>query len=226
MEMSETLDFDYIRAFTNSLFYTLVPCVAGLFVSALSAYGFSKLYFPGRKFMFDFLLLTIMLPGCVTMSSSYVLFDTLLWFDSELHAVCLPLLLPGCFGGITTVMFLKEYYAGIPNDLLAAAQIDGAGKMKIFFSFMLPLGKPALMAQFVLGFISGFNNYLTPLLYTASEPMWRTLPVLLKMLQGKVSDRALTSASSIVALVPVFILYLAFQKQILNGISMSSGLKG
>lgn len=212
-------------SFGNSMIYAVIPCLVGLISSAAAAYGYSKLPFRGSKFLFQALLLTIMLPGCVTISSSYVLFDAIGWLKDGIP-ISLPLFVPACFGGIGTVMFLKEYYAGIPDDLIKAAQIDGAGKLRIFFSFMLPLGTPALIAQFILGFVGRFNDYMGPLLYI-NEASQYTLQVALRFLDSDPnSGRANMAAAGMIALVPVMLLYFIFQKKILSGISMSSGLKG
>lgn len=122
-------------------------------------------------------------------------------------------------------MFLREYFMGIPNGLLEAAKIDGAGKWRCFFTIMLPLGKPALIAQFIMGFISAYNNYVGPLIYI-NDPDGYTIQIAINSLSGPFPDQAVTAAAGVFAVVPMLLLYAIFQKQIVEGISMSSGLKG
>ena len=208
------------RTIINSFVYAIIPNVIGLFASAVSAYAFSKLRFRGRNAMYHMLIMTMMMPGCVTMATGYMMFDWYGWTNTAL-----PLIIPGMFGGAATVMFLREFFMGIPDGLLEAARIDGAGRWRSFMSIMLPLGRPALMAQFILGFISAFNNYMGPLIYL-NDPDGYTIQIAIDFLNGSVSDNSLLAAASIFALAPMLLLYVVFQKPILNGISISSGLKG
>lgn len=208
------------KAMLNSFVYAIVPTTVGLFMSALSAYAFAKLEFKGSKLMYTILIMTMMMPGCVTMTTAYIMYDRMGWVNTAL-----PLIVPACFGGAATVMFLREYFMGIPNELLEAAAIDGAGKWKCFFTIMLPLGKPALIAQFIMGFISAYNNYVGPLIYI-NNPKGYTIQIALNFLGGPFPDQAVTASAGVFAVVPMLLLYAIFQKQIVEGISMSSGLKG
>lgn len=209
-----------IKAMWNSFVYAIIPSVVGLFVSALSAYSFAKLEFKGSKLMYSLLIMTIMMPGCVTMTTAYIMYDKIGWVDSAL-----PLIIPPCFGGAVTVMFLREYFTKIPNEFLESARIDGAGKLRCFFSVVLPIGKPALIAQFVMGFISSYNNFVGPLIYI-NQPAGYTIQIAINFLSGPFPDQSVTASAGVFALVPMLILYAIFQKQIVNGISLSAGLKG
>ena len=208
------------RTMLNSFVYAIIPTTVGLFMSALSAYAFSKLPFKASKLMYTMLIMTMMMPGCVTMTTAYIMYDKIGWVNSAL-----PLIIPPCFGGAATVMFLREYFMGIPNELLEAARMDGAGKWKCFFGIMIPLGKPALIAQFIMGFISAYNNYVGPLIYI-NNPEGYTIQIAIGFLGGPFPDQAVTASAGIFAVVPMLLLYAIFQKQIVEGISMSSGLKG
>lgn len=204
----------------NSFVYAIVPNVIGLFASAVSAYAFSKFHFRGRNALYHALIMTMMMPGCVTMATGYMMYDWYGWTNTAL-----PLIVPGMFGGAATVMFLREFFMGIPDGLLEAARIDGAGRWRSFLSVMLPLGKPALMAQFILGFITAFNSYMGPLIYL-NDPSGYTIQIAIDFLNGAVVDNSLVAAAGVFALAPMLLLYVIFQKPILNGISISSGLKG
>lgn len=208
------------KAMLNSFVYAIIPTTIGLFVSALSAYAFAKLEFKGKKLLYTCLIMTMMMPGCVTMTTAYIMYDTINWVNTPL-----PIIVPGCLGAAATVMFLREYFMGIPNGLLEAAKIDGAGKWKCFFTLMLPLGKPALIAQFIMGFISAYNNYVGPLIYI-NNPDGYTIQIAINALSGPFPDQAVTASAGVFAVAPMLLLYAIFQKQIVEGISMSSGLKG
>ncbi len=208
------------QATWNSFVYSIIPTVIGLFAAALSAYAFAKLKFRGRDTMYQMLIMTMMMPACVTMTTSYIMYDAYGWTNSAL-----PLIIPGCFSAAATVMFLREFFVGIPDELMEAAEIDGAGKWKIFFSIILPLGKPALIAQFILGFIKHYNDFMSPLIYL-DDPQKYTIQIALSFLNGAVEDKALIGAAGMFSLVPMLLIYVIFQKRIIDGISMSSGLKG
>ena len=204
----------------NSFVYAIIPTVLGVFVAALSAYAFTKLEFKHKDSMYHLLIMTMMMPGCITMTTAYIMYDAYGWTDSAL-----PLIVPACFSTAATVMFLREFFMGLPDGLMEAARIDGAGKWKIFFTIILPLGKPALMAQFILGFITKYNDFMAPLIYL-NNPQRYTVQIALSFLNGAVQDKALIASSGVFSLVPMLLLYVLFQKRIINGISMSSGLKG
>lgn len=200
--------------------YAFIPVSVGLFVSVLSAYAFAKLEFKGKKILYRILIMTIMMPGCVTMTTAYVMYEWYGWTNTPL-----PLIVPGCLGSAATVMFLREYFMGIPDGILEAARIDGAGKWKCFFSIMLPLGKPALVAQFILGFVTAYNDFVAPLIYL-NDPGKYTVQVALNFVNGTIPDQTLIASAGVFSLVPMLLLYVFFQKRIINGIAMSSGLKG
>lgn len=217
---SVVLGVSMLQAAWNSFIYAIVPTVIGVLVCALSAYAFSKLKFKGRNTLYHLLIMTMMMPGCVTMTTSYLMYAWYGWTDSAL-----PLIVPGFFGGAATVMFMREYFMGIPDGMLEAARIDGAGKWSSFVLIVLPLGKPAILAQFILNFISKYNDFLGPLIYL-NDPEKYTLQVALDFISWSTIDKSLVASACVFALVPMLLVYVFFQKKILSGISMSSGLKG
>ena len=208
------------EAILNSFIYAFIPTFVGLFVSALSAYAFAKLEFKKKNLFYSLLIMTMMMPGCVTMTTAYIMYERYGWTNTVL-----PLIVPGCFGSAATVMFLREYFIGITDGMLEAAKIDCSGKWRCFSKIMIPLGKPALIAQFILGFITAYNDFITPLIYL-NEPRRYTIQVALDFLNGAIPDQTLIASASVFSLAPMLLLYIIFQKRIINGISMSSGLKG
>ena len=220
---STNIGINLVGSFFNSLFYASVPVFIGTFVSAFAAYGFAKLHYPGRAFVYNFMIFTLMVPGCVSMASSYAMYDAFGWTRGM--GISLPMTIPACFGGIGCVMFLREYFKGIPDDMLDAARIDGCGKLKIFTTIMIPLGMPAIIAQLVLGFIGAYNDYQSALIYL-KYPEQYTVQLSLQFFNGMYADKALAAAAAVFGIVPLLLLYVIFQKKIISGISFSSGLKG
>ena len=154
------------------------------------------------------------------MTSSYLMFS-----EVRLTGTPWPLILPGLFGSVTMIFFMREYFSAIPDELLEAAKVEGAGKMRIFFSIVFPLGLPVIFAQFILNFVTRYNDYTGPLIYL-KWPEEYTLQLYLTQFNASSLDNSVVAASCIVSILPLLAIYLAFQKQILKGVSMSSGLKG
>ena len=218
--IGDIVGLNMLRALLNSFVYTMIPLCMGLTVACLAAYAFAKLRFRNKNRMYRMLIATMMMPGCVTMATGYMMYDWYHWTNSPL-----PLIIPGCFSGAGTVMFLREYFMGIPDSMLEAARIDGAGKWKCFWTIMIPMARPAIVTQFVMGFIGGFNDFMGPLIYI-NDPEGYTIQTALNFMSSLTFDKSVTAAACVITLVPMLILYLIFQKYIINGISLSSGLKG
>lgn len=208
-----------LRGFINTLIIIIPPTILGLFCSAISAYAFAKLRFKGKNLLFGFLLLTMMIPGTIMLTPSYMIYDMIGWTDTPL-----PLMIPGMFGAATCVFFMRQFYSGIPTELIEAAKLDGMGYFRIFWKIMVPLSVPALFAQGLLGFIGGYNDYFGPYLYL-QDPEWYTLQIALKSFQGSYSSNVPTiMAGSIVALIPTLVIYAVAQNYFIEGIA-TSGMK-
>ena len=208
-----------IRGFMNTLMIVLPPTILGLFCSAMSAYAFAKLRFKGKNLLFSALLMTMMIPGTIMLTPSYLIYNLLGWVDTPL-----PLMIPGMFGAATCVFFMRQFYAGIPTSLIEAAKLDGMGYFKIFWKIMVPLSVPALLAQGILGFIGGYNDYFGPYLYLQS-PQWYTLQIALNSFQGTYSRNIpAMMAGALIALIPTLVIYIVAQKYFIEGIA-TSGMK-
>lgn len=216
----ETAGITLLQSFGNTLWMSLLPTFVGVFVSALSAYGFSKLEFRFKKTMFSILMMTMMIPGCITMSASFMIFDKIGWVDTPL-----PLIIPGMFGGIGIVFFLRQFMMGIPDSLLDAAKVEGMGVFGVFITIVLPLSYPAVLAQFILTFIGRYNEYLNALIYLFS-PDWYTLQIALTFYNSSTSSLSLVATACVISIVPLLLIYFGLQNYILKGISVASGLKG
>ena len=208
-----------MRGFVNTLWIVLPPTILGLLTSAFSAYAFAKLKFRGKNILFALLLATMMVPGMVTLVPSFVIFDNIGW-----NGTPLPLMIPGMFGAAACVFYLRQFFMGIPSETLEAARLDGVGYFGMFFRMMLPLSVPALIAQGVLGFVGGYNDYFGPLLYV-SGTQFETLQVALSSSVDKYDGEwNKVMATTVVALIPTIIVYLVAQRYFIEGIAVS-GLK-
>lgn len=216
-------DVSLWRSLGNTLKIVLPPTIIGLLVSAMSAYTFAKRSFFGRDLMFSLLLATMMLPGVVTMMSQFLIYNALNWIDTPL-----PLMIPGMFGGATCVFFLRQYMRGIPTDLVEAARIDGMNHPMIFVRVILPLSVPALLAQGILGFVGGYQDYMGPLIYLQSAEN-ETLQITLARfvgISGMTGGQNIPAimAGAVLTLLPLLLLYIVAQKFFISGIAVS-GLK-
>lgn len=203
----------------NTLLYTLPTTAIGLFVSGMSAYAFSKMRFKGRDALFAVLLLTMVMPGTVVLIPQYTIYSMIGWVGTPL-----PLMIPGMFGAAGTVFFLRQYMRGVPDEILEAAQMDGLGKFRAYWVMILPVCVPAFIAQFVLNFIAGYNDYLGPILFLGGgDPSRYTLQIVLSNMVGQ-SEREIQNrmANAVVALVPLIFVYLFLQNFIIDGVSVSA----
>lgn len=222
----EMFEYEYligislIKAVWNSVLFALIPTAIGLITSSIAGYAFAKVNFQSKEKMYTMLVATMMMPGCVTIATSYIMFEAYGMTNSAL-----PLIIPGIFGTAGMVMFIREFVTGIPDGLLEAAKLDGANAWQSYTKIVLPLAKPALIAQFVLNFISKFNDFLGPLIYL-NDPSKYTIQVALNYLNSTLNDNASIAVSAVYAIAPMLLLYIIFRKKILNGIAMSSGIKG
>lgn len=207
--------------FRNSAAVTGLATFGTVLSASLVAYGFARLRFFGRDFWFIVLVSTMMLPDIVTLIPRFILFRTLGWYDT-----LLPLIVPSWFGGGAFYVFLiRQYYLTLPFELEEAARVDGAGTLRIYAQIMLPLIGPALAAVAIFAFVSNWNDFLGPLIYTQS-PQYRTLALGLRSFLGQyVSQWNDLMVGSTLMLLPVLVLFFAAQKYFIRGVALT-GLSG
>ncbi|MDR0832223.1 MAG: carbohydrate ABC transporter permease [Bacillales bacterium] len=204
----------------NTLIILVPVILVGMFSSSVSAYAYAKLRFKGKKILFGTLIFSMMIPGIILMIPSYFIYDNLGLTNSFF-----PLIVPAMFGSATGVFFLRQSINAIPNEMLDAARIDGLGFFQIYYKIILPLSKPALIAQAILGIIAVYNDYLGPLLYLANDESKYTLQIALSFFAtGSGSDLPATMAGSLISMLPLFVIYFCLQKYFISGITMS-GMK-
>lgn len=200
---------DYLQKFWNSLFLSAVVVAGQLVLSVLAAYGFSRFRFPGRNALFFTIIITMMLPYQVTLVSSYITLDKM-----GLVGSYAALILPGIFSSFG-VFLLKQSFDSFPHELSDAARLDGAGHIKILFRILLPQNRPIAAALVVLGFIDVWNMVEQPLVllkYSHQYP----LSVFLSQLYEPRTE--MLCAAGLLAAVPVFLLFMFFDKDLMEGI--------
>ncbi|MBZ0288247.1 MAG: carbohydrate ABC transporter permease [Anaerolineae bacterium] len=208
------------RFYLNSLIVAGSVTILQLFTSSLAAYAFARLRFKGRDSLFFLYLIGLMIPFPVLLLPNFLIIRQLGWFDNYL-----ALIVPPAFSAFS-IFLMRQYYRGLPIDYDDAARMDGASSLRIWWNIMLPNSKPVLAALAVFTFLGTWNDFLWPLVVTNSQAM-QTLPIGLNSFQGQFSVRwELLMAASVVALIPVIIIYLFAQNWIIQGLSVSSGLKG
>lgn len=208
--------------YVNSLFYAGMATLLSVGASSIVAYGFSRIKFVGRGFWFACMLMTLMLPAQVTIIPQYVAFVNLL----ELRNSFLPLLLPRIGGQAFFIFMIMQFIRGIPKELDEAAEIDGCGRFGIFFRIILPLIQPALITAAIFSFYWTWEDFLGPLIYL-NAPQQYTVSLALRAFSDPSAgtDWGAIFAMSSVSLIPVFLIFIFFQRYLVQGIS-TTGLKG
>ena len=211
-----------LSGFKNSLIVALSVTVIGTFTSALAAFALAKLRLPYKNAIFLVLLSGLMVPYPTIMIPQFVMFSRLHWVDT-----LLPLIVPLLFGNIIMIFFLRQYLSTVPDSMIEAAKIDGASYLQIFRVMILPMIRPAIAAQFILWFMFIWNDYLAPILYL-NTPEKQTLQVVIANLNVEFAtqrDYPLIMAASFVALLPILVVFLIFQRQIIESVALT-GSKG
>ncbi len=205
----------------NSIIIAVSTIVVGTIVSSMAAFSYAKLRFPGKNKLFLAELATMMIPFSVIMIPQFIIYSRIGWLDTWL-----PLIIPGMLGNVGMIFFLRQYMSGIPTSMIESARIDGAGYWKIFWKIMLPNAKPAIAAQAILWFMGAWNDYFAPSIYL-NTPEKLTVQVMIAKLNSMYAiqtDYPLILAASVVALLPILIVFMVFQKQIIASVAMT-GLK-
>lgn len=209
----------FARYYLNSIIVTFSVLVLQLLISSLAAFAFSRLRFKGRETLFLAYLATLMIPFPVTLIPNFLLIQRLGWYDTYW-----ALIVPSMFSVFSTFL-LRQYYRGLPLDYDEAARMDGASSLRIWWQIIMPLSAPVLGTLAIFTFQAVWNDFLWPLVVTRSPEM-RTIPIGLNALVGQFStDWSPLMAGSVLALLPVLIIYLFAQNLFVKGISLS-GLGG
>ncbi len=217
VEIFRIAPFD--RYVMNSVIVSLFACAFTLLTSAMSAYAFARLRFPGRDALFVLYLATMMVPQQVILIPNFLLIRELGLLDTLAGLVLTRVFVPlGTF-------LLRQFFMGIPIELEEAAIIDGMSYTRRFVSVILPLAKPALVSLFIVSLLAAWNDFLYPLVFIRTDTK-RTITLGLSILQGDLDIRwNLVMAATIVAVSPLVVAYLALQRLFIEGIALT-GSKG
>jgi multiple sugar transport system permease protein len=212
-------------SFWTFLGNTLTVCVLGVIGSVLSnalvAYGFARLKWPGRDWLFALTLATMMIPGQVLMVPLYTVFRSLGWVGT-----LQPLWVPAFFGGAFNIFLMRQFFLTIPEELTEAARIDGCSDWSIFWRIILPLSKPVLAVVALFTFLGGWNDFMGPLIYLTRKHTF-TLALALQSYQSRHNGVQWNylMAASVVVILPIVVLFFLTQKTFIRGIA-TTGIKG
>ncbi|MFC6084134.1 carbohydrate ABC transporter permease [Sphaerisporangium aureirubrum] len=207
-------EMDFGRYLVNTVVVVLISMV-GVLLMAMAGYGFAKFRFRGRGPMFFLVLATMMIPVQVTMIPTYLILNGV-GLTGTLAGVALPGLVSG-FG----VFLFRQFMSAVPTEMIEAARIDGAGEPRIFWRIVLPLSRPVLAVQIVLTFIGAWNSFLWPLIIADDERLY-TLSVGVSLLNRQIATSpSLQMAGATLMVVPVLIVFVVFQRHIVQGFTLS-----
>lgn len=217
---------NFAKYFWNSVVITFTTCTGLLISSILAGYAFGRIRFVGRDVIFAILLSTLMIPESVTVIPSLLIIRGSViplpggsWLNT-LQALTVPFM-----ANAFSIFLLRQFFAGIPNELWDAARIDGAGHLRFLGQIVLPISKAPIMTVLIFAFIGSWNAFMWPLLVTTRET-WRPLMVgLWNFVTEAGPQTQLLMAGSVITIIPILILYFFTQKQFTEGIA-TTGLKG
>lgn len=207
------------RFFANSTLVAVAVTFGNLLFSSMLGYALAHLQYPGKKLIFAAVMGCLMIPGLVTFIPQYVLVVNM-GLANTLPALILPFLVQP-FG----VFLMRQFFLGLPRDLIEAGRIDGVGELGIFFRIFLPLATPAFATLGILTFLGSWNNFLWPLVVSSSDKTY-TLPVALALVSTgqNQTDYGLLLAGATLVVMPILAVFLFFQRYFIEGIA-STGLK-
>ena len=209
----------FATGYINSAIVTVTVVVANLLTCSMAAYAFARIEFPFRHTLFILFLATLMVPEQVTIIPLYIIIESLGLADTLLSLI-IPYALFNAFG----VFLLRQFIKSLPVDLEEAAIVDGANRWTIYWRIILPLVRPALAAFGIFTFLFQWNNFFRPLIFLNSIDNY-TVPLAINFFRGQyATDFALLMAGSAISIVPVLVVYVIGQRQIIEGIA-TTGLK-
>ncbi|GMA63847.1 carbohydrate ABC transporter permease [Alicyclobacillus fastidiosus] len=209
--------FHYIL---NTLYYCVATVIGTVLSCSVVAYGFARIEWPERGFLFFLMLATMMLPFQVTMIPLFILFKNIGWVGSFK-----PLIIPSFFGNAFQIFLLRQFFMTIPKSLSEAAYMDGASEFKIFYKIILPLAKPALATVALFQFMYCWNDFLGPIIYLNNSSLYTISLGLQQYVSSYGTQWGLLMAASTVATLPLIILFFLTQRTFIEGIAIT-GLKG
>lgn len=211
--------YPFYLYYWNSIKVTVVTTLISVTVSALAAYGFSKVQFAASKWLFLIVLTTYMVPSQAVLVPQFILYRQIGLFDNHMG-----LILIGSFSVLGTFM-LRQFFMGLHNDFIESAKIDGAGHWKIFWNIALPLVRPAVATYAILRFIWTWNDYQNALIFLRTDKLF-TIPLAMQKFTSLSGEfYSLIMAGAVSAILPLLIIFIIGQKSVIEGIA-TGGVKG
>lgn len=208
-----------LKWYYNSLFVSTVQTGLAVIIYSMAGFAFAKLQFKHRDKLFIIIMMTMMIPAIMNIVPLYLVMDKLHLIGSKW-----AMILPGLSSAFN-VFLMRQFFVSVPDSLMESAYIDGASHFKIYKDVMLPTVKPALIVVGINTFIGSWNEFLWASIVT-NDIADRTLPVGLAVIKGSYGGQfAITLALVVVTIIPTIILYIIFQKYLLEGMNLSSGIK-
>lgn len=211
--------YPFAHYYWNTIKVTVLTTLVSVLFSCMAAYGFSKVNFRGREFLFIVVLATYMVPSQAILVPQFVLYSWLGLFDSHLGLILL-----GSFSVFGTFM-LRQFFMGIHNEFMESAKLDGAGHIRIFASIALPLVQPAIATYAILRFIWTWNDYQNPLIFIRSDHLYTLQLAFRKFADTYSQQYSLIMAGAVSAIIPLLIIFIIGQKKVIEGIAVG-GVKG
>lgn len=201
-------ELDVLRLFANSLFLAISVTLLNTLLSALAAYAFAKIRFPGRNPLFAFMLSTMMITSVLFLIPTYVMIYNIGWVG-RFEALIIPSAV-----SVFNIFLLRQFMVGIPDELVEAARMDGAGELTVFVRLILPLTLPALATVAILTFMGSWNDFFGPLLYLNQPQNW-TLQLGLLQFRGTVPGENAQQIWALTTLItlPIVVVYFFMQEQ-------------
>ncbi|MBG9736624.1 sugar ABC transporter ATP-binding protein [Paenibacillus alvei] len=207
------------QIYVNSIKVAIIVTILSLLISTMAAYSFTKLQFRGRNLVFAMLLAMMIIPDQATLIPRFMLIRWLGLYDT--HGA---LILMGMFS-IYFTFLLRQFMAGVSDDILEAAKIDGAGHLRSFTSIMLPLCQPVIATVAIIKFIWSWNDYQNPLIFLQTKSLY-TVPLGMTLFRDDyTTNDAIMMMASVSAIIPLLIVFIVLQKQVISGIALG-GVKG
>jgi multiple sugar transport system permease protein len=216
-ELWEHLPFP--RLLINSFKLSIISTIGQMLTCAMGAFAFAAVRFRFRKLLFTLLLVTLMIPGQVTLIPNFIIFK---WFG--LVGTQVPLWLPSFWGGAFGTFLLRQFFLTIPRDFADAARVDGASLIQIFWNIYLPLSKPAMAALSIFTFQWAWNDLLHPLVYLPTDMQKTTLTVGLAFFQQQLIQGGkftVLMAGALISILPLVLVFFVAQKQFIEGIALT-----
>jgi multiple sugar transport system permease protein len=204
--------------FKNTFVISISVTLIQILLSSLAAYAFAKIVFPGRDILFILFLATLMIPYQVIMIPIFVIVKNIGLIDTLLGLIF------SCSFNAFSIFFMKQFFMTIPNELVEAARIDGLSEVNIFTLIVMPLAKPALATLFIYTFVGAWNDFLGPLILLSSDSNLTIQLGIRKFITQYSAEYHLIMATSVLAILPIFAIFLYFQKYFVKGMALT-GLK-